>query len=34
MEIFTVWTFSGERASEIRWLRDRRKALEAAGLQE
>jgi hypothetical protein len=34
MEMFTVWTFSGERVSEIRWLRDRRKALDAAGLSE
>jgi ketosteroid isomerase-like protein len=34
MEIFTVWTFRGERVSEIRWLRDHREALEAAGLRE
>jgi ketosteroid isomerase-like protein len=30
----TVWTFRGERVSEIRWLRDRSEALEAAGLSE
>jgi ketosteroid isomerase-like protein len=32
MEIFAVWTFDGERVFEVRWLRDRGTAREAADL--
>jgi ketosteroid isomerase-like protein len=32
MEVFAVWTFQGEQATEVRWLRDRDVAREAAGL--
>jgi hypothetical protein len=34
MDISHVWTFRGGRATEFRSLRDRKKALEAAGLSE
>jgi hypothetical protein len=34
MDISHIWTFKGERATEFRSLRDRKKALEAAGLRE
>jgi ketosteroid isomerase-like protein len=34
MDISHIWTFRGGRATEFRSLRDRKKALEAAGLSE
>ena len=34
MDIFAIWTFREGRVTEIRWLRNRGKALDAAGLKE
>jgi hypothetical protein len=34
MDLAHIWTFRGGQATEFRILRDRQKALEAAGLSE